>query len=201
VTARADLAALGAELRGSRVQLAYYQVTAPSRGVVGDIPVRVGDRVTTAMQVTSVADISVLEANVAIPVGRAKDARLGTEIRIVDDAGNPIAAGRVTFIALEVSPETQSVLVKADIDNRAGALRADQIVRARVVSQTRPGIAVPALAVSWVGGQPFVFVVEASGARAVARQRPVRLGELADRSYPVVSGLRPGEQIRAGGRR
>jgi len=57
-TARADVAALGAELRASKVELGYYLVTAPTRGVVGDIPVRVGDRVTTATQVTSVADIT-----------------------------------------------------------------------------------------------------------------------------------------------
>jgi RND family efflux transporter MFP subunit len=197
-TARADVAALGAELRGSRVQLGYYQITAPTHGVVGDIPVRVGDRVTPAMQVTSVADISVLEANVAIPVGRARDMKSGTEIRIVGDGGEPLAAGHVTFIAPEVSPETQSVLAKADIDNRTGRLRADQIVRARVVWRTRQGLAVPALAVTWVGGQPFVFVVDASRGKAVARQRPVKLGELTERGYPVVSGLQPGERIVTG---
>jgi len=60
------------------VELAYYyQVTAPTRGVVGDIPVRVGDRVTPATQLTSVADISVLEANVSVPVGRANDVKPG----------------------------------------------------------------------------------------------------------------------------
>jgi RND family efflux transporter MFP subunit len=198
-TARADVAALDAQLRGSRVQLGYYQITATTHGVVGDIPVRVGDTVTPATQVTSVADIAVLEANVALPVGRAKDVQLGTEIRIVDDAGNQLAAGRVTFIAPEVSRETQSVLIKADIENRNSALRADQIVRARVVWRTQSGIAVPALAVTWIGGQPFVFVVEASGQQAVARQRPVQLGELTDRTYPVVSGLKPGERIVTGG--
>ena len=198
-TARADVAALDAQLRGSRVELGYYQVTAPSRGVVGDLPVRVGDTVTPAMQLTSVVDVGVLEANIAIPVGRAGDVKPGTEIRIVDDAADPIAVGRVTFIASEVSKDSQSVLVKADIDNRDGKLRADQIVRARVVWRVQPGIAVPALAVTWVGGQPFVFVVDASGGRTVAKQRPVRLGELGDRSYPVVSGLQPGERIVTGG--
>src|SRR5689334_17431214 len=116
-TARADVAALGAQLRGSRVELGYYQVTAPSHGVVGDIPVRVGDTVTPATQLTTVADIRVLEANVSIPVGRTRDIKLGGEIRIVDDTGAQIAAGKVTFIAPEVSAATQSVLVKADIDN------------------------------------------------------------------------------------
>jgi RND family efflux transporter MFP subunit len=198
-TARADVAALGAQLRGSRVQLGYYQVTAPNHGVVGDIPVRVGDTVTPAMQVTSVADIAVLEANVSIPVGRARDIHIGSEIRILDAAGNQIAAGKVTFIAPQVSADSQSVLVKADIDNASGALRADQIVRARVVWKTHSGIAVPVAAVTWVGGQPFVFVPEQVGGRTVAKQRAVQLGELGDRTYPVESGLKAGEQIVIGG--
>ena len=195
VAARADVAALAAQVRGSRVQLGYYQVTAPSRGVVGDIPVRVGDTVTTTTQVTSVADIRVLETNIAIPVARAGDVRTGTEIRIADDAGHQVAVGHVSFIAPEVNRDSQSVLIKANIDNPDDRLRADQIVRARVVWRVQPGISVPALAVTWVVGQPFVFVVESSAGRTVARQRPLRLGELGDRSYPVLSGLRPGEQI------
>jgi RND family efflux transporter MFP subunit len=198
-TARADVLALGAQIRGSRVELGYYQIAAPTAGVVGDIPVRVGDRVTPTTQVTSVADIRVLEANVAVPVGRAGDVRLGSEVRIIDDAGNPIAAGRISFVAPEVSPESQSVLIKADIDNARGALRADQVVRARVVWRRHPGIAVPALAVTWLGGQSFVYVVQAAGSSTVARQRPVQLGELAGSTYPVTSGLQPGEQIVAGG--
>lgn len=193
--ARADVAALAAQVRGSRVQLGYYQVTAPSRGVVSDIPVRVGDTVTTNTQVTSVADIRVLETNIAIPVARAGDVRTGTEIRIADDAGHQVAVGHVSFIAPEVNRDSQSVLIKANIDNPDDRLRADQIVRARVVWRVQPGISVPALAVTWVVGQPFVFVVESSAGRTVARQRPLRLGELGDRSYPVLSGLEPGEQI------
>src|SRR5689334_11178974 len=46
-SARAEVAALGAEIRGGQIQLGYYQIVAPTRGVVGDIPVRVGDLVTS----------------------------------------------------------------------------------------------------------------------------------------------------------
>ena len=45
--AKAQLQALQAQVRQESVQLHYYRVTAPSAGIVGDIPVRVGDRVTT----------------------------------------------------------------------------------------------------------------------------------------------------------
>jgi len=45
--AEAQLRALDASVREQRVQLHYYRVAAPAAGIVGDIPVRVGDRVIT----------------------------------------------------------------------------------------------------------------------------------------------------------
>jgi RND family efflux transporter MFP subunit len=159
-TARGDVAALGAELGGATTQLAYYRIVAPQRGVVGDIPVRIGDRVTPQTVVTTVTDNRVLEANISIPVTRAKDIRVGGEVQIVDDTAHTIGAGKVAFVSAQVNPETQSLLVKAYIDNAAGALRADQLVRSRVVWNRRDGLVVPALAVTRQGGQAFVFVVE-----------------------------------------
>jgi multidrug efflux pump subunit AcrA (membrane-fusion protein) len=68
-------------------------------------------------------------------------------------------------------------------------------VRARVVWTTHKGLRVPALAVTRLGGQSFVFVATQDAARLVAKQRPVKLGELVDNAYIVVEGLKPGERI------
>ena len=46
--------ALEAQVRQETVQLHYYRVTASTSGIVGDIPVRVGDRVTTSTVLTTV---------------------------------------------------------------------------------------------------------------------------------------------------
>ena len=45
-TAEAQLAAVDSQIRENQVELQYYRVTAPADGVVGDIEVRPGDRVT-----------------------------------------------------------------------------------------------------------------------------------------------------------
>ncbi len=204
-SARADVAASGAEIRSSRVQLGYYDVTAPERGTIGDIPVRVGDRVTTQTVLTTLTDNRTLEANVSVPVGRAAAVHFGTQVRLFDENDGLLATGNVRFVSAQVTPETQSVLVKADIDNSAGKLRAEQVVRARIVWSSHPGVTVPALAVTRQGGQAFVFVVEhpsagqrsGSGAPAqtIARQRPVTLGALTGDHYVVISGVTAGEQI------
>lgn len=193
--ARADVAALGAQITGTRVELRNYKIVAPERGVVGDIPVRVGDLVTPQTQLTTVTDNATLEANVSLPVERARDVAIGTQLDILDRDSTVVASGHASFVSAQVNPETQSVLVKADIANPTGALRANQIVRVRVVWRTTQGLRVPALAVSRLGGQAFVFVVERGPNGLIARQRPVQLGELTDNAYVVTHGLAAGDQI------
>ncbi|HEV7557252.1 MAG TPA: efflux RND transporter periplasmic adaptor subunit, partial [Kofleriaceae bacterium] len=193
--ARAEVAALGAEIQTNQVQLGYYRVVAPERGVVGDIPVRVGDRVTPQTVLTTVTDNDILEANVSVPVARAKDVHIGTELELIDATSKIVAKGTITFVSPIVSRDTQSVLVKADITNEGALLRADQLVRVRVVWSTHPGLVVPALSVTRLGGQAFVYVAQQAGQGLVAKQRPVTLGDLVDNTYPVQTGLTAGESI------
>src|SRR5262249_36603370 len=89
----------------------------------------------------------------------------------------------------------QSVLVKARVANPDGKLRAEQVTRGRIVWQTRDGITVPALAVTRLGGQAFVYVATEDHGGLVARQRPVTLGELTSNMYVVERGLTAGERI------
>ena len=193
--AEADVESLGAQIRQSQVQLEYYRITAPAHGTVGDIPVRVGDRVTPQTVLTTLSDNTGLEAYVSIPVERAPQLRPGTEVQLLDAAGAPIAKGTIHFIASQVNPDTQSILVKTDVADAKIELRADQSVRARVVWSSHEGVTVPALAVVRLNGQPFVFVAVDEGGKMVARQRAVDLGELGGTSYTVRAGLKPGERV------
>src|SRR6202008_1734870 len=52
--AEAQMDALDAQLREQQVQLHYFRVVAPRSGIIGDVPVRVGDRVTVSTQLTTV---------------------------------------------------------------------------------------------------------------------------------------------------
>jgi multidrug efflux pump subunit AcrA (membrane-fusion protein) len=82
-----------------------------------------------------------------------------------------------------------------------GALRTDQYVRAYVIWTTEPGLTVPVTAVTRINGQWFAFVAEPGegGKGLVAKQRSLQLGPVVGNSYTVVSGLKPGEKLIAGG--
>ena len=60
-TSEAQLKAVEAQIREQRVALAYHGVTAPVAGVVGDVPVRVGDSVTKSTVLTTIDQNAGLE--------------------------------------------------------------------------------------------------------------------------------------------
>jgi RND family efflux transporter MFP subunit len=193
-SAQADLQAAGAQVREQQEELRYYRVSAPTAGIVGDIPVRVGDRVTVSTLLTTVDRGGGLEAYLSIPVERAPQVKMGMPVRMLDGTGAVVAESRVTFISPQTDPQTQTVLLKAAIEH-GGALRPAQFMRARVVWGTREGPLVPILAVSRMSGLYFAFVAEGKEGALAAKQRPIKVGEIVGNDYVVLEGIRPGDRV------
>jgi RND family efflux transporter MFP subunit len=194
-SAQAELQALDAQVREQQVQLRYHRVTAPTAGIVGDIPVRVGDRVTVSTMLTTVDRPGNLEAYVYVPVERAPGLRTGLPVQILDNDGGLLAESRIGFVSPRVDDQTQAVLVKAGIPDEAAGLRTAQFVRARIVWGTHQGPVVPFLAVSRISGKHFAFVAEEEKGALVARQRALRVGEIVGNDYVVLEGIKPGERV------
>jgi RND family efflux transporter MFP subunit len=197
-TADAALKAVDEQVRQQRTELAYYRVTAPSAGTVGDIPVRVGDRVTRTTVLTTVDENDVLELYVSVPVNQASDLKVGLPVRIVDDRGQVLATNPITYVSPTVEP-TQTVLAKVALVDGRGLFRADQLVRAQVVWRDEPGLTIPLTAVNRINGQYFVYVLDRQGGMTVARQKGVSLGRVVGNDYVVLDGVSAGEQLITGG--
>ncbi len=192
---KADVDALGATVREQRVQLRYFTVKAPSAGTIGDIPVRVGDRVATTTILTTLDKGGELEAYISVPAEKAGNLKVGTPIEITDDAGKTVSATKISFVSPRVDPQTQLLLVKADVPNADHKLRNDQLVHVRVVYSRIDKPVMPVTAVSRLAGQTFAFVAESSGGKTVAKQKPVQLGDIVGNNYVILDGIKPGEQI------
>jgi len=197
--AEANVSAAEAQTRVQAVELRYYRVLAPVEGTVGDIPVRVGDLVTSQTLLTTLDDNSALEAYVDVPLERAADLKLGTLVEIVDVAGDVLAPSEVSFVSPRADPATQMVLVKARVDNPDGRLRAAQFVRARMVWRRYDGPVVPVLSVERRAGQAFVWIVGGPDGALTAAQRAIQIGPIQGQSYPVTHGLQAGDRIVASG--
>jgi RND family efflux transporter MFP subunit len=194
-TAEARLSALNAQVREGRVELGYYRVTAPQAGVVGDITLRVGDRVTSSDVITTIDDNSALEADIQVPLDRSPELRVGLPVQILDGEGKVMATNPISFVSPRVDERTQTVLVKSRLREAPPAQRVQQFARARIIWSSEPGITIPLSAVTRISGRYFCYVAEASGDGLVARQRPIEVGELVGNDYLVRGGLSAGDRV------
>jgi RND family efflux transporter MFP subunit len=198
-TTEAQLRAIEDQIRLQKNELAYYRVTASTAGVVGDIPVRVGDRVTRSTHLTTIDDNTGMEIYVNVPVQDSARLRTGLTLKVLGAQREVVATERLYFVARTVD-ETQTILTKAALGADSARFRADQFVPVSLVWSEAPSLVVPLAAVTRVGGQFFVFVVEAgqNGAK-VAKMRAVKLGAVVGNNYVVLEGLKEGEQLVASG--
>lgn len=179
--------------------LADYRVVASIDGIVGDLPVKVGDYVSTGAELTTLTRNQSLDLRLSIPVERSVELRPGLPVELRTEAGGePLVTGQISFVAARVEAGAQSVLAKATFPNPGGLLRDEQMVRATVVWDESPGVTVPTTAISRVGSQSFVFVAQPTAdaeGEFVAEQRPVQLGAIAGERYAVTQGLNVGDTI------
>ena len=200
-TADARLQSLQAQVRQQEVQLRYFTVTAPTAGVVGDVPVRVGNQVTPQTVLTTIDQNDALEVNVQVPIERASDLKIGQSIRVLSsDGSETLATTTVNFISPRVEDQTQSVLVKGLVRNAQGVLRSEQFVRAQMVWRTGEGLVVPVTSAVRINGQYFAFVAEEGKTpdgkpMLVAKQRAIKVGPITGDNYSVLEGLKPGDRV------
>jgi RND family efflux transporter MFP subunit len=191
---KADFEANAALTDTQKQQLAYFLIRAPFSGIIGDVPVHLGDYVSSTTLLTTVDENVDLEAYIYVPTDRAAQIRTGLAVDIIDNEGNTITKSTINFLSPQVDNGLQSILAKAPIP-RGAKLRTEQLVKARITWNTNPAPVVPVLAVTRVGGQAFVFIAAQKEGKYSAHQVPVTLGETVGNTYPVVQGLNPGDKV------
>jgi RND family efflux transporter MFP subunit len=197
---RANVDATEANISQQKVQLHYFTVRAPSAGVLGDIPVRVGDRVTNTTLLTTIDHDGELEAYINVPSERAAEVhQSATQVELLNEDGTVALTTRVNFISPRVDTANQLLLIKAPVPNGDRRFRNDQVLHARVVWKQISKPMVPVTAMSRLGAQSFVFVIAQGPRGASAAQKPVKLGALVGNDYVIEEGLNPGDTVIVGG--
>lgn len=199
LSAEADLRSSQAQIEAQSDLLRYYRITAPTDGVVGDVPVKVGDYVTPQTRLTSVDQDSLIEAYVYVPVTRVASIKPETTIALLGQDGKVVCEEKPSFVSPQVNVDTQTVLVKTVCPN-AGVLRAAEVLKARLIWSKHESLTVPTSSVVRQAGQYFVYVLGAgvvggAGGGEVAHQVPIKVGAIRENSFVVTSGLSRGDLV------
>ncbi len=180
----------------SSENLQETRVVAPIAGVVGDLTVKLGDYISPNTTLTKIVQNQTLSVRLSIPDNQAAKLRIGIPVQLYEFTGNEIiGTGRISFVSPQVNAESQSILAKASFANPEGTLRDGQQVRSRVIWERKPGVSIPTTAISRVAGQNFVYVAETKDAKLIARQKPVKLGNIQGNNYQITEGLKQGERV------
>ncbi|MHB1743383.1 MAG: efflux RND transporter periplasmic adaptor subunit [Acidobacteriaceae bacterium] len=181
--------------KSAQQQLAYFHIVAPFAGIVGDVPVHIGDYVSPTTMLTTVDDNTQLEAYIYVPADRAAEVRVGLPVEITGPDGAVLDRTRIYFVSPQVDTQLQAILAKAKVNTPPDVLRNAQLVRAVVTWSTASAPTVPVLAVTQIGGEHFVYVAENQNGHYSAVQTAVQLGSTVGNSYQVKSGLQAGDKV------
>ena len=177
------------ELR--RDQVADLRVRAGMAGVLQQVPLDEGQRVTAGANLARVGDPTVLKAELRIAETQAKDIQVGQVASV--DTRNGVIVGRVVRIDPAVENGTVTVDVTLEGELPRGArpdLTVDGTIELErlddVVYVGRPVFGQEESAVS-------LFRLDAAGDGAMRTR--VRLGRASVNTIEVIEGLQPGDQV------
>lgn len=199
--AEANIRQAQAQVATAAVSVGFKQIVAPRAGVVGDLPVKQGDYVSTGEAIATITRNDYLDLRLSVPASHSGQLRRGMIVELIaPSTGESWGQGQVSFISPNIDPNLQTILVKARFPNAKGNLRDGQQVEARIVWNSQPGILIPTTAISRMGSKSFVFVSEKQQTsegktQQVVRQRPIQLGNIQAASYQVLKGLEVGDSI------
>jgi len=189
--ARHRLDLLGVDPARPQTEIA---VRAPISGRVTEISVAPGEfRSDTGTPVMMIADLRTLWVSSQVPESQIRLIEVGERLEIELTAfPGEVFEGRVRRIADMVDPQSRTVKVHAELDNRRGRLRPEMFGTIRHTHGWRSLPAVPATAIIRAGEQTWVYVERGPGR---FERLPVELGETRNGMVAVLSGLQAGDRV------
>jgi Cu(I)/Ag(I) efflux system membrane fusion protein len=172
----------------------HVTIYAPAGGSVVERKVTRGQYVNAGDALFTVADLSTVWVKADVYEFQLPQIRPGQMVEITSDAlPDKVLHGRVDFIQPEANPQTRTIPVHVHVPNPAMRLRPGMYIRAKfVLPGERETLVVPRSAVLDTGTRKLVYVAKDAG---VFEAREIQAGTPSDELYPVLGGLKAGEQV------
>ncbi len=168
-------------------------VPATLAGVVVDRKLAVGQVVQPADALFVVADLSRVWAVAQVPEQQITQVKVGQSVSIeVPALANEKLVGKLIYVGQTINPETRTVLVRTELDNRDGRLKPAMLASMLIEAKPVDRMVVPASAVVRENDEDHVFIAEGEGAFRLLK---VKLGPEQAGQRVVLSGLKGNESI------
>ena len=176
------------DLLNAQTQRELLRIRAPLSGTVAAIHFKVGEAVSLNTVMADLIDLERLDIAIRVPSQEAIALRLRQSVDISTASTQvwssidapPMQRGTLTFIGPQVDPLTDTLLVRASLNNDSG-LRPGQFVSVRILVEERPErLAVPIESVVTRDGASVIAVVEGDRAKLKVINPGLRDGNLVE---------------------
>lgn len=193
LTARANVANAESQLGLARRTLSYALVFAPIDGYVAERTADLGEYVSPTSKVATIVRINPIRIRIDIPEQAIPEVKMGQSVSMTTSAWpDKNFSGRIARISPNVTPNSRTLTVEAEIDNSGGLLKPGQFATVRILQpRPAPAVLVPARAVRTESGVSRVFAIKDGH----AQQRLVQLGQTEGDLVEIKSGIAEGEQV------
>ncbi len=191
--ARTNVANAEAALSLAKQNLSYAVISAPMDGFVSERTADLGEYVSPQQKVATIVRTNPLRVRIDIPEQAIPEVRVGQSVSATTSAWpDRNFSGRVARIAPNVSAQSRTLTVEAEIDNSSGALKPGQFATVRILQErAEPAVLVPARAVISEAGVSRVFVIK----NGHAEQRLVQTGQTEGDLIEIRQGVAADEQV------
>ncbi|HEU4594355.1 MAG TPA: efflux RND transporter periplasmic adaptor subunit [Pyrinomonadaceae bacterium] len=174
-TARAAAQGFAVQVEQAQKGVRDVVIYAPISGFVSERPADVGEYVSTSSKVATIVRTNPLRVRIDIPEQAISSVSPGQSVSVTVSAYPDRAfAGRVARISPNVSAQSRTLTVEAEVENGENLLKPGQFATIRILlPQTDPAILVPARAIRTEGSTSRVFVIR----DGVAQERLVQTGQ------------------------
>lgn len=182
------------ELAIKPLEIVLLDARAPFAGEITASTAVRGARVEAGAPLFTIADRSVMWAELAVPESALEALHAGQQVALsVDALPGRQFIGKLTWISAELDERTRMVRARAEVPNPDGLLKARMFARARVITVTNEtAVLVPADAIQRVDGKPFLFIKLGAD---LFDARAVRLGSQSGDQWIIAEGLKAGEEV------
>src|ERR1041384_1838017 len=190
---RTNVANAQAALALARKNLSYAVIPAPIDGFVSERIADLGEYVSPQQKVATIVRTNPLRVRIDISEQAIREVRVGQSVSATTSAWpDRNFAGRVARIAPNVSAQSRTLTVEAEIDNSSGALKPGQFATVRILQERAvPAVLIPARAVVSEAGVSRVFVIKDGH----AEQRLVQTGQTEGDLIEIRQGVAADEQV------
>lgn len=193
-SASGQLASAKGKYMGAEAQLSYSEIRSPIDGVVTDRPLYPGEMAAAGTPLITVMNVSKVIARAHIPQQDAALLKVGDEAAITQPGDEKEIPGKVTIVSPALDPNSTTVEVWVEADNKERRLRPGSSVKLSIVAETVPDATVvpaAALLTGSEGGNTVMVVGDDGKAHQQAVEPGIRTAEFVQ----IEKGVKPGQKV------